>query len=89
MLRIGDAPVSGGTGLRLLSNHRALSENIAIAFGARRIELGGIAIVNDELLQMMNRLRFEKRLWHNSFFRETIAYRGRDFGIQQRGKHGP
>jgi hypothetical protein len=82
LLKIGDAPISGGTGLRLLGEHRSLNEGLARAFGARQLELGGTAVVNQELLGLLNRLKFEQRSVFSKFFGEDVPYWGRDFGVR-------
>lgn len=82
LLRIGDAPVSGGTGMRLFTNHRSLSQNLGRSVGANQVELGGIAVVNDDLLNLLQRLRFEERSVFSPHFGENIPFLGRDFGVK-------
>jgi hypothetical protein len=81
LIRMGSAPVKGGTGMQLLGQHRTLSENLARSLGLKNLELGGTAVVNDGVMSMLTRLKFTERSVFMKFLGENVPYFGRDFGL--------
>ena len=82
LLPIKHAPVKGGTGMQLLSHHRSVSQRLGRAFGTQKVELGGTAVVNDDVMSFLQRLKFEERSVYSQFFEEVVPYYGRDFTVR-------
>lgn len=82
LLRIGDAPVVGGTGLRLLGQQRTLSQNLGRAFGLNTVEVGGGAFLNRSLESTLRNRGFESRSIFIQEFNETLETLSRNFPIR-------
>jgi hypothetical protein len=69
------------TGRDLLFGHSRLSQMLGKQFGAQQVELGGMMIHNNKLLQTLTS-RFEQRQIYIGYYKEMLDYFGKDFPVR-------